>query len=253
MFPVPACPPFPARRAGLMPRNLNPWVPELLSWHGHERGGVRVPFDETSGNPLRGSGGENDGIIQTPLMLKLAALAVSVAAGELGPRLIFLVGGPGNGKSEAVPVLRASPRPRARVRGIARGRAPSAARAAARPSRTVAGGGRSRGRGARGRGVRAHGGATRGGAGRVGERGAGRGRRDAISRDPVGDPSRGGARTLPLLHQPGRPSTLPGSSPRAILAMDWSRRRQPGSARRLPSAALRRPPRAGRSRPRRRD
>ncbi len=85
-----------------MPRNLNPWVPELLSWHGHERGGVRVPFDETSGNPLRGSGGENDGIIQTPLMLKLAALAVSVAAGELGPRLIFLVGGPGNGKSEAV-------------------------------------------------------------------------------------------------------------------------------------------------------
>jgi hypothetical protein len=35
-------------------------------------------------------------------MLKLSSLAAGVAAGEDGPRFIFLVGGPGNGKSEAV-------------------------------------------------------------------------------------------------------------------------------------------------------
>lgn len=85
-----------------MPRNTNPQVLELLSWHGHERGGVRVPFDDASGNPLRGSGGGDNGIIQTSLVRKLAALASSVAAEDPGPRLVFLVGGPGNGKSEAI-------------------------------------------------------------------------------------------------------------------------------------------------------
>ncbi|HEX9938749.1 MAG TPA: hypothetical protein VGB15_16540, partial [Longimicrobium sp.] len=61
-----------------------------------------MPFDDASGNPLRGSGGGDNGIIQTSLVRKLAALAAAVAAEEPGPRFIFLVGGPGNGKSEAV-------------------------------------------------------------------------------------------------------------------------------------------------------
>jgi hypothetical protein len=78
-----------------MPANLNPRVNELLSWHGHAGGGVHVPFQAT-GNPL-------GAVIETPLVLRLRALAADIAAnGESRPRWIFLVGGPGNGKSETV-------------------------------------------------------------------------------------------------------------------------------------------------------
>ncbi len=79
-----------------MPRNFNPWVNELLSWHGHDRGGVRVPFHETMGNPL----GE---VVETSLITKIKRLAVDLVEGNPeSPRWIFLIGGPGNGKSEAV-------------------------------------------------------------------------------------------------------------------------------------------------------
>ncbi len=79
-----------------MPRNVNPWVTELLSWHGHDRGGVRVPFHPTMGKPL-GS------VVETPLIGKLRQLAHEIVEGTPGaPRWIFLIGGPGNGKSEAV-------------------------------------------------------------------------------------------------------------------------------------------------------
>ncbi len=79
-----------------MPRNYNPWVSELLTWHGHDRGGVRVPFQSAMGNPL-GS------IIHTPLIERLEGLAAALVNGTPDtPRWIFLIGGPGNGKSEAV-------------------------------------------------------------------------------------------------------------------------------------------------------
>lgn len=79
-----------------MPRNVNPWVTELLSWHGHDRGGVRVPFHPTMGQPL-------GGVVETPLIRKLKQLAYEIVHGTSGaPRWVFLIGGPGNGKSEAV-------------------------------------------------------------------------------------------------------------------------------------------------------
>ncbi|WP_380789120.1 hypothetical protein [Seohaeicola saemankumensis] len=76
----------------------NPWVQALLKWHGHDVGGVRVPFQEDQGNPLKGP-------IETSLLAKLRKTAQQIAVGEDAPRLIFLVGGPGNGKSEAVQVF----------------------------------------------------------------------------------------------------------------------------------------------------
>ncbi len=84
-----------------MPLNRNPWVKELLTWHGHERGGVRVPFSEAGGNPLRDSAGRAI-VLETDLVVRLRELARRLARGEPAPRWIFLVGGPGNGKSEAV-------------------------------------------------------------------------------------------------------------------------------------------------------
>lgn len=73
-------------------RNAN--VVELLSWHGHDRGGVRVPFGEF-GEPL----GE---VIETPLLEKLREVAAAIASGSQAPRWFLLVGGPGNGKSQMV-------------------------------------------------------------------------------------------------------------------------------------------------------
>lgn len=77
-----------------MPKNENPRVKELLSWHGHDRGGVHVPFQAT-GNPY-GS------VIVTGLVQKLRGLAHSIGTGQPCPRWIFMIGGPGNGKSETV-------------------------------------------------------------------------------------------------------------------------------------------------------
>jgi hypothetical protein len=78
-----------------MPENLNPRIVELLAWHGHSGGGVHVPF-QSSSNPL-GS------VIETPLVRRLRALASEIAENQTSrPRWIFLVGGPGNGKSETV-------------------------------------------------------------------------------------------------------------------------------------------------------
>ena len=81
-----------------MSHNVNPWVTSLLTWHGHSSAGVRIPFNDSGGNPLRGS----TGVIRTPLLDRLAISASKIASDEVSPRWIFLVGGPGNGKSEAV-------------------------------------------------------------------------------------------------------------------------------------------------------
>lgn len=77
-----------------MTEYTNDWVKELLSWHGHDRGGVHVPFQNN--NPL----GQSP--IMTNLLLRLRQLASDIASGKETPRWIFLIGGPGNGKSEAV-------------------------------------------------------------------------------------------------------------------------------------------------------
>ncbi len=79
-----------------MPQERAEWVTKLLSWHGHDRGGVRVPFQDAEDRPIPTT-------IETSLVLRLNALADAIAAGERSvPRYIFLVGGPGNGKSEVI-------------------------------------------------------------------------------------------------------------------------------------------------------
>jgi hypothetical protein len=75
-------------------KNRNANVLDLLSWHGHDKGGVRVPFGQF-GEPL----GE---VIETSVRVKLAGAAADIAARRGGPRWLFLVGGPGNGKSQMV-------------------------------------------------------------------------------------------------------------------------------------------------------
>lgn len=78
-----------------MSPNSNPWALSLLTWHGHAAGGVHVPFQARS-NPL----GQ---VIETALVRRLRTLAADLARNPAyRPRWIFLVGGPGNGKSETV-------------------------------------------------------------------------------------------------------------------------------------------------------
>lgn len=78
-----------------MRASTNDWTKVLLSWHGHDRGGVHVPFQNI--NPL------GSAPIITGLIHRLRKLAVDIAAGEIDtPRWLFLIGGPGNGKSETV-------------------------------------------------------------------------------------------------------------------------------------------------------
>src|ERR1700737_3721638 len=77
-----------------MPPNRNHNVLDLLSWHGHDKGGVRVPFGKF-GEPL-------GRVIPTPLRTQLVDAANRIARGEPSARWILLVGGPGNGKSQMV-------------------------------------------------------------------------------------------------------------------------------------------------------
>jgi len=76
---------------------LQPNFPNgLLDWAGHRGGGVRRPFHSASGRP-------SGAVIETPLLSRLSDWATSLAAGTPGtPRAVLLVGGPGNGKTEAV-------------------------------------------------------------------------------------------------------------------------------------------------------
>jgi hypothetical protein len=67
----------------------------LLLWAGHRDGGVKKPFRKGTGRPAGAR-------IQTPLLLRLAAWAKRLATGEAVPTAILLVGGPGNGKTDAV-------------------------------------------------------------------------------------------------------------------------------------------------------
>jgi len=67
----------------------------LLDWAGHRSGGVRKPFFAASGRPCKI-------VIETPLLARLRSWVNSVVAEPSAPRAILLIGGPGNGKTEAV-------------------------------------------------------------------------------------------------------------------------------------------------------
>ncbi|MDS1138959.1 hypothetical protein RE432_00830 [Pusillimonas sp. SM2304] len=69
---------------------------DLLGWAGHHSGGVKRLFDPDSGRP----GKE---LLRTNLISRLEAWAADVASERAGtPRILLLVGGPGNGKTEAI-------------------------------------------------------------------------------------------------------------------------------------------------------
>lgn len=68
----------------------------LINWSGAKKGGVRQPFKETTGRPVKKQ-------LTTPLVEKLSAWVESLIKGSLGtPSAVLLVGGPGNGKTDAV-------------------------------------------------------------------------------------------------------------------------------------------------------
>lgn len=68
----------------------------LLEWSGNRAGGVRRLFDDSSGRPGKG-------VFETNLLHRLRDWAGQVSRGADGvPRIILLVGGPGNGKTEAI-------------------------------------------------------------------------------------------------------------------------------------------------------
>lgn len=70
----------------------------LVDWSGQHSGGVRKPFYDSSGRPCRV-------VIETPLLTKVRDWARAVVSDSLAPRCLLLVGGPGNGKTEAVEAL----------------------------------------------------------------------------------------------------------------------------------------------------
>ena len=73
-----------------------PLFPEgLVRWSGHRDGGVRRPFHRSSGRPTGSQ-------IETPLVRRLRGWVESLLQGESVPRALLLVGGPGNGKTDAV-------------------------------------------------------------------------------------------------------------------------------------------------------
>lgn len=68
----------------------------LVEWAGHRAGGVRRLFDEESGRP-------SGIVIRTGLLNRLETWVEALASGTTKvPRVLLLVGGPGNGKTEAI-------------------------------------------------------------------------------------------------------------------------------------------------------
>ncbi|NTH14751.1 hypothetical protein G6L99_21780 [Agrobacterium rhizogenes] len=68
----------------------------LLDWAGHRGGGVRRLFDSSSGRP-------GQTVFETNLLGRLRDWARRIASADKEtPRVLLLVGGPGNGKTEAV-------------------------------------------------------------------------------------------------------------------------------------------------------
>ncbi|WP_026935161.1 hypothetical protein [Christiangramia echinicola] len=79
------------RNSDIVENNKN-YPAGLLEWAGHRKGGVKKPFDQT-GRPT-GS------VIYTQLTHKIEAWVNSLDSDS--PRIILLIGGPGNGKTDAL-------------------------------------------------------------------------------------------------------------------------------------------------------
>jgi hypothetical protein len=76
--------------------NVPPLPAGLLDWAGHKSGGVRRLFHTGGGRPT-------GGVVFTPLLSRLGDWCEKLASGLVGtPRIVLLVGGPGNGKTEAI-------------------------------------------------------------------------------------------------------------------------------------------------------
>src|ERR1700761_4393966 len=76
--------------------SVAPYPRQLLDWAGNRAGGVRRLFDEKSGRP-------SNTVLTTNLLHKLEHWASDFARGDKeAPRILLLVGGPGNGKTEAI-------------------------------------------------------------------------------------------------------------------------------------------------------
>lgn len=68
----------------------------LLDWSGDRAGGVKKLFYKGSGRP-------SGDVITTRLLKRLSVWAQNIASGKEGtPRAVLLIGGPGNGKTEAI-------------------------------------------------------------------------------------------------------------------------------------------------------
>jgi hypothetical protein len=75
---------------------LPPFPRALVDWAGNHSGGVKRLFDSNSGRPAKE-------LLKTNLLVRLESWAGSLAAGDPAcPRVVLLVGGPGNGKTEAI-------------------------------------------------------------------------------------------------------------------------------------------------------
>jgi hypothetical protein len=69
---------------------------DLVEWAGHHSGGVKRLFDESSGRPSKD-------LIKTSLIVRLDSWVESLPSNSNDtPRIVLLVGGPGNGKTEAI-------------------------------------------------------------------------------------------------------------------------------------------------------
>lgn len=69
---------------------------DLVEWAGHHAGGVKRLFDDSGGRPAKS-------LLRTNLINMLERWAEDVATGVPStPRILLLVGGPGNGKTEAI-------------------------------------------------------------------------------------------------------------------------------------------------------
>lgn len=68
----------------------------LVDWAGHHSGGVKRLLDKSSGQP-------NKQLLRTNLLSRLEIWTKSIAKKTTSvPRIVLLVGGPGNGKTEAI-------------------------------------------------------------------------------------------------------------------------------------------------------
>ncbi len=76
-------------------RNIKLFPEGLLSWSGHSSGAVRQLFQSESGRPTGSQ-------IETPLVKRINEWVGDLIQDKNVPRILFLVGGPGNGKSDAI-------------------------------------------------------------------------------------------------------------------------------------------------------